>query len=259
MNQTQFSDGEVILSEGEASDSVYRILLGEVEIYTEQHGETIVLGTAKTGEFLGEMGIIERRPRSASARAIGEVMIEKLERWEFVQLISDSPVSANRLIERLSERLRQANRRLAQMVADARPESETTAADAASASAPVTLFADSDRLSDSLPPSGIPVTEFPFTVGRQPRADEPDPGMPVQLSIPDSIPFRLSFTHFSVVREDGGFAVRDLGSAHGTSVNGVFIGDHFERDTCTLENGSNTVIAGGVNSPYRFEVVVAGL
>jgi hypothetical protein len=50
--------------------------------------------------------------------------------------------------------------------------------------------------------------------------------------------------------------VRDLGSARGTSVNGVLIGDLFERDTCDLKAGKNTVIAGGMYSLYGFNIVV---
>ena len=60
MNQILFNDGDIILTEGAPSDFVYRILSGEVEIFSRQRGETIVLGTANSGEFLGEMGIIER-------------------------------------------------------------------------------------------------------------------------------------------------------------------------------------------------------
>jgi hypothetical protein len=198
------------------------------------------------------MGIIERRPRSASARARGDVLIEKLERWEFIQMISDSPISANRLIERLSERLRHANQMFTNLAAGAAPQDASTRA----SSARVKLFAGTERLAASIPDSGIGITEFPFTIGREPHGEEPLPEITVDLQIRDTIPFRLSSAHFSLVSTDDGFAVRDLGGARGTSVNGVFIGDHFERDICELNAGENTVIAGGMNSVFGFNIFV---
>ncbi len=99
MQWREFQDGEMIVGEGAASEFVYRILTGEVEIFTERTGKRIVLGTVRPVEFLGEMSIIERRPPNASARAKGPVTAEQLERWEFVQLISEQPTAAHRLIE----------------------------------------------------------------------------------------------------------------------------------------------------------------
>jgi len=78
VDQIEFNDGEIILSENAPSDFVYRILNGEVEVFSGQPGGPIVLGIANAGEFLGEMGIIERRNRSASARARGHVVTEKM-------------------------------------------------------------------------------------------------------------------------------------------------------------------------------------
>ncbi len=115
MQWCEFEDGQVILREGEAGEHVYRILTGEVEIFTERGDRTIVLGSVHALEFLGEMSVIERRKTNASARARGPVTADRLDRWEFVQLISEQPMAANRLIERLSERLRRANERIVRL------------------------------------------------------------------------------------------------------------------------------------------------
>ncbi len=125
MKWREFQDGDIIVSEGTSSDIVYRILTGEVEVFTERNGEHIVLGSVKPVEFLGEMSIIERRPPSASARAKGAVTAEQLDRWEFVQLISEQPTAAHRLIERLSERLRLANERVVRLTAALGAEQES--------------------------------------------------------------------------------------------------------------------------------------
>lgn len=128
MQWCEFKDGEMIITEGEASEFVYRVLTGEVEIFAERAGKPIVLGSVKAVEFLGEMSVIERRSPNASARAKGAVTAERLERWEFVQLISEQPTAAHRLIERLSERLRLANERVVRLAAAAGDEQQSTSA-----------------------------------------------------------------------------------------------------------------------------------
>jgi hypothetical protein len=50
--------------------------------------------------------------------------------------------------------------------------------------------------------------------------------------------------------------VRDLCSTLGTIVNGEPIGDHFRTDDAPLRAGENEVIAGGVDSPFAFSVVI---
>ncbi len=66
MEQHKFNPGDLILQEGDESQFVYEILSGEVEIFSDLENRSVVLGTVKSGEFLGEMGILDDQPRSAS-------------------------------------------------------------------------------------------------------------------------------------------------------------------------------------------------
>jgi len=76
MTNTYFALGEVLFREGDPADSVFRLLSGAVEILRELDGEPILLGTVGAGQFIGEMGVVENRPRSATARAVSEVEAE---------------------------------------------------------------------------------------------------------------------------------------------------------------------------------------
>ncbi len=75
------------------------------------------------------------------------------------------------------------------------------------------------------PPERTPIPSFPFTLGRNESAD---------LPIPSS---RVSREHAVIVREGGGYRVRDLGSTNGTYVNGRRI------DEAPLEDGDLLVVA----------------
>jgi len=112
MTRTHFAEGQVLFREGDPANSVFRLLSGVVEILRELDGDPILLGTVGAGQFIGEMGIIENRPRSATARAASEVDVEFLTATEFLDHITSSPQAARELIQRLSQRLREADDRI---------------------------------------------------------------------------------------------------------------------------------------------------
>ena len=101
MTRTQFAEGQVLFREGDPPDSVFRLLSGAVDIFRELDSDLILLGTVGAGQFLGEMGVVENRPRSATARAANEVEVEILAPTEFLDQIVGSPQAARELIQRL--------------------------------------------------------------------------------------------------------------------------------------------------------------
>src|SRR5215475_8233052 len=105
--QRYFNPGDVLFRQGDPSDCVMRIERGEVEILRESGDMSIVLGTVLAGQFVGEMGVIERRARNATARATTEVEAEQFSVAEFFQRVSADPTMAAELMLRLSVRLRE--------------------------------------------------------------------------------------------------------------------------------------------------------
>src|SRR5215831_16208507 len=106
MNRARFAKGQDLFKEGDPADSVFRLLSGAVDILRDLDGDPILLGTVGAGQFIGEMGVVENRPRSATARAASEIEVEILSPTEFLDQISSSPRAARELIQRLSQRLR---------------------------------------------------------------------------------------------------------------------------------------------------------
>ena len=78
MTRMLFAEGQILFREGDQSDSVFRLLNGAVAVIRELDGASILLGIVGAGEFIGEMGVVENRPRSATARAASEVEVEIL-------------------------------------------------------------------------------------------------------------------------------------------------------------------------------------
>lgn len=262
MTLTHFAEGQILFREGDPADGVFRLLSGAVDILREVDGHPILLGTVGAGQFIGEMGVVENRPRNATARAAGEVEVEILTPTEFLDEIAGSPRTARELIRRLSQRLREADDRI---VSDEKRSGQAHGnwrdAENQTPGPPV----DNAYLAAKHPwlqrqfhtPLGI--GDRPFLVGRRPIAGEGLPLWQPDLVLDDTAPFRLSRNHFIIEKRDGGFHVRDLCSTLGTIVNGEPIGDHFRTDDALLRAGENEVIAGGVDSPFVFSVSIIPL
>jgi CRP/FNR family transcriptional regulator, cyclic AMP receptor protein len=260
MTGKHFAVGQLLFREGDPADSVFRLLRGAVDIFRELDGEAILLGTVGAGQFIGEMGVVENRPRSATARAASEVEVEILTPTEFFDQIASSPPAARELIQRLSQRLREADDRI---VNDERRNGRALVswnnADSQTAGASVSnayLAAKNPWLQRQLH-SPLALGDLPFVVGRAPVAGEELPPLQPDLKLDDTPPFRLSRNHLMIEKRDGSYYVRDLRSTLGTIVNGEPIGTHFRTDDAPLQAGENEVIAGGVDSPFVFSVYLS--
>lgn len=260
MTRTHFAEGQILFREGDPANWVFRLLSGAVDIFRELDGDSILLGTVGAGQFIGEMGVVENRPRNATVRAASEVEVEILTPTEFLDQIAGSPRTARELIHRLSQRLREADDRI---VNDEKRSGQAHGdwkdADNQTALPSIInayLAAKNPWLQRQFhTPLGL--GDRPFVVGRRPTTGEGLPPSQPNLMLEDTPPFRLSRNHFIIEQRDGGYHVRDLRSTLGTIVNGEPIGDHFRADDVLLRAGANEVIAGGVDSPFVFSVFIS--
>jgi CRP-like cAMP-binding protein len=269
-----FRNGDVLLRQGDPSDCVLRVRSGEVQVLREVGDASIVLGHVRSGEWLGEMGVIEHRSRSATARAASDGEVEILSAGDFLERVSGDPALARELIRRLSVRLRDVEDKIAgDLVAHAHdpsrdgagrtgpdpgstPDPGSIHADATGAAA-ISLVAVSEALQARIGAAPIRVGRLPFVVGRVPVAGERRPTRPADLEIEDDEPFHLSRAHFMIAQTRDRLLLSDLGSALGTSVNGRLIGLHVASDAAPLLPGDNRVQAGGLHSPFEFVVTIA--
>ena len=111
--QSQFKKGDVLFRQGDASDRVMRVGRGELEVLREVGAASVLLGHVREGEWLGEMGVIENRSRSATARAAADGAVEVLTAQQFFDLVSSDPALARDLILRLNIRLKRIEDKIA--------------------------------------------------------------------------------------------------------------------------------------------------
>jgi CRP/FNR family transcriptional regulator, cyclic AMP receptor protein len=259
---SKFKKGDLLLRQGDASDRVLRVRSGEIEVLREVGAISVLLGHVRDGEWLGEMGVIEGRSRSATARATADGEVEVLTARQFLERVSSDPALARNLILRLSIRLRRVEDKIAGDVLpfahDRSPDGtgETVSGTVIADDATISLAAQSDALRARIGVAPIHVAELPFLVGRVPVDGDAQPLRRPDLLIDDEEPFRLSRQHFMIARSGDRVLVSDLGSTLGTMVNGRAIGHHFMKDAEPLHRGENHIVAGGWNSPFEFLVSI---
>ena len=67
-----YEPGEIIMKEGDESDSFVILLMGNGKISKVQaNGDEVVLFTASPGDYFGEVGLLKHQPRAATITALG--------------------------------------------------------------------------------------------------------------------------------------------------------------------------------------------
>ncbi len=80
----RYAPRETIFDQGQHADLVYIVQQGSVEIFrVDGHGVEQVINTIPQGKYFGELGALMGFPRSASARAIGDVELLAMGANEF--------------------------------------------------------------------------------------------------------------------------------------------------------------------------------
>jgi CRP/FNR family transcriptional regulator, cyclic AMP receptor protein len=102
--------GSPIIRESEAGDLFFVILRGEVKIFVDSpDGREVVLSHLQTGDFFGEMALLEGETRSASVTALTDCELAVLARAEFFAVLARDFSLTRKILQTLSARLRKAN------------------------------------------------------------------------------------------------------------------------------------------------------
>jgi len=119
--QQQRASGEIIMRKGEASQSLFFLVQGQISVSSLLNDRKVRLSTFRTGAVFGELGLISGKSRTTEVIADTNVILLELTLAAFEQISSQQPLlslklSRNFLIE-LSSRLNSANHRILTMAA----------------------------------------------------------------------------------------------------------------------------------------------
>lgn len=108
----RYGAGDVIIQEGKLAGAFFMVTSGRVRITRRsESGEERELRVLGPGGSFGEMALLSDRPRSATVTAVEPTECRALSRLDFVDQIRRHPELAIQLLETLSQRILEAERR----------------------------------------------------------------------------------------------------------------------------------------------------
>src|SRR5260370_33034897 len=107
-----FKRSDVPFNEGDAGKEMYVIQTGKVNSTKKIRDPSKILATLGAGEFLGEMAILNNKPRSAGAVMAEDGKLLVIDPKTFEAMIRGNVEIAVRLIKKLSDRLQEADEQI---------------------------------------------------------------------------------------------------------------------------------------------------
>ena len=99
--------GETVFVTDEPGECLYVVVSGLVKVFVSSpRGDDLVLATVGPGDAFGELSVLDRGGRSASAEAVDASTLLILDRSSFIELIRDRPELVDRLLVTLGALVR---------------------------------------------------------------------------------------------------------------------------------------------------------
>lgn len=105
MKEVFIEKGQTIFKKGDTADSMYIIHSGEVQIFDNDH----VFAVFRSKDIFGELSLLDAESRSASAKALTDCYLLKLDQEPFYELLSNNFEVTRGIIKTLCTRLRNQN------------------------------------------------------------------------------------------------------------------------------------------------------
>ena len=92
MAASELADGDFLITEGTADDSLHLLLAGKLEVVKKTGaGETASLAILRDGDLAGELSFIDGEAHSVGLRALTDCQVLSLKREDFEKIIDENP------------------------------------------------------------------------------------------------------------------------------------------------------------------------
>jgi CRP/FNR family transcriptional regulator, cyclic AMP receptor protein len=113
VSKQRFKRGECLVAQGDISDALYIILSGRTRVLmTDSKGREVILATLRTGDYIGEMSLIDNEAHSATVTAEVQTDVLVLGREAFSRCLGENMSMAYAIMRGLVHRLRGADQKI---------------------------------------------------------------------------------------------------------------------------------------------------
>lgn len=103
--ETEAATGEILTDQGDVGQTCWVVVDGQASVYVgEDH-----IATVTTGTMIGEMSLLDRRPRSATVVADSAMKLLAFDVAGFNKMLDESPKARERVTSMLTARVRENN------------------------------------------------------------------------------------------------------------------------------------------------------
>lgn len=114
-----YQSGEILFTEGDPGDRVFFIMSGRVQVIKNlSNGATRELAVLGEGDIVGEMAVLDGRPRSATVTAIEATEVLEVAKDNFLHSMEQQPKLAINFLKLLALRIEQMNEKFKDALAD---------------------------------------------------------------------------------------------------------------------------------------------
>ena len=116
VSKQRFKRGEILVEQGRMSNALYIVLAGRTRVLkTDTKGREVILATLKSGDYVGEMSLIDNEPHSATVVADEQVDVLVLGRDSFLRCLGQNIEMAHSVMRVLVQRLRKASENISSL------------------------------------------------------------------------------------------------------------------------------------------------
>ncbi|MFM2050309.1 MAG: hypothetical protein RL682_800 [Pseudomonadota bacterium] len=116
VTKKRYKRGECMLEQGVHSDVLMIILTGRARVLmTDKKGREVILAILRSGDYMGDMCLIDQEPNSASVHAEVLTDVLVLGRDEFLRALSENASVALGVMRVLTKRLRYADHKISSL------------------------------------------------------------------------------------------------------------------------------------------------
>ena len=101
--------GTVVIREDDEPDDLFAVVTGSMEVRTGAGVEAHVVATLAEGDYFGEIGLLEHRPRTATVAAATDATLYRIPGEDFLRIVNESPRVSPTLVSVVANRLAASN------------------------------------------------------------------------------------------------------------------------------------------------------
>jgi CRP/FNR family cyclic AMP-dependent transcriptional regulator len=113
MVRKSFSRNAVVIRAGDPTDSLYIVINGRLKVLmSDEQGREVILSMLGPGEFFGEMGLLDDRPRSANVVSVEPCDLLSISKTDFKRSLAENFDLSLMVMRGLVKRLREADQKI---------------------------------------------------------------------------------------------------------------------------------------------------